>query len=87
MTPEWKPSRREQRADWWLKRIIRSIGAGGVVYTAFIHPNGAEVIVFGAMGAGLDIGQFVISLARAALQEMRHVGDLSEQESERESKD
>lgn len=87
MTPEWKPSRREQRADRWLNRIIRSIGAGGVVYTALIRPNGAEVIVFGAMAVGMDIGQFVISLARAALQEMRHVGDLSEQESDGESKD
>lgn len=75
---QWKPSRRAQALDWWLTRILRSIGAGGVVYTTLIRPDGAEMIVFGAMATGLDIGKFAVALVRSALAEARQVNELAD---------
>lgn len=82
---QWKPSRRAQALDWWLTRILRSIGAGGVVYATVIRPEAAEMIVFGAMATGLDIGKFAVALVRSALAEARQVNEMSDSDTDASS--
>lgn len=83
--PAWKPSRREQRADWYLKQIFRLIGAGGVVYMG-VRGNSAGMLSFAIIGGGPNVLTFAKAILWAAVKEIKDVEDLSDDVSGRRSK-
>lgn len=68
----WSPSRREQRAEWYLRQTMRYVvGGGGLIWeVAFdkLH-NTLALVVFGALGTSTDVISYGRSLIRTANQE------------------
>lgn len=85
--PEWRPGRKEQRLDWWLKRIVRyGVGVPGCIYFTLVEHNELNALLFVVVGGSWDVGQFVVVGIRAALKEMRDVEKLMrEQDGSRDS--
>lgn len=76
LPPMWQPSRREQRAEWYLRQFTRYvIGGGGLIWEVAVDKlhNTLALLVFGALGTSTDVISYGRSLIRQAKEE--HEGD------------
>jgi hypothetical protein len=75
----WRPSRREERAIWWLRQATRyGLGGGGLIYEVTVDRlhNELALLAFFLLAMGGDVTR----IARGLLTEVRE-----EQRRERET--
>lgn len=87
LPPEWRPSRREQRTEWYMRQFMRYvIGGGGLVWEVAVDKlhNTLALVVFGALGTSTDVISFGRSLIKQAREEQGSRSTEEEQRSEKE---
>lgn len=81
--PSWQPSRREQRAEWYLRLTMRYVvGGGGLIWEIAIDRlhNTLALLVFGALGTSTDVIQYGRSLIKQANQEKERSSGVDQRE-------
>lgn len=79
----WFPSRRQQAADWYLRRLMRyGVGGGSIVWELAIDKghNLFVLIVGGMLASTTDVLGIVRALIAQAKLEKRSLEDLVTQE-------